>query len=215
MKKRIKIDIVSDIMCPWCIVGFNRLKKAMAKFEDKAEFEIHWHPFELAPRMADEGQLVYERLAEKYSMTPEQILATHNEITSMAAEVGFQFNYSRESRMYNTFNAHQIIHWAGEVSDQQSAIKEAIFEAHFTKNLNVSKIDVLVDVVKSVGLDEKEARKILEEQTYAKELRKIEREIKKAGIKSVPSYKFNDEHKIESSGSVEIFSDMIEKIIAE
>ncbi|HQR88002.1 MAG TPA: DsbA family oxidoreductase, partial [Caulobacter sp.] len=143
MTKPLKIDFVSDVSCPWCIVGLGGLETALERVGDLVEAEIHFQPFELNPNMPPEGQNIVEHIGEKYGATPEQSAANRKAIHERAASVGFTMKTSETSRIYNTFDAHRLLHWAGIIGGQK-ALKRALFDAYFTDGLSPADHDVLV-----------------------------------------------------------------------
>ena len=161
MTQHLKIDFVSDVACPWCVIGLRGLEQALglrgleqalANAADAVEADITFQPFELNPRMPAAGQNLVEHITEKYGSTAEQSAASRAMIRSRGAEVGFTFNMSEESRIYNTFDAHRLLHWAGTVGRQQE-LKLALFKANFTDGANVSDHGVLVEAAVAAGLD--------------------------------------------------------------
>jgi predicted DsbA family dithiol-disulfide isomerase len=211
MKKKITIDITSDIMCPWCIIGFKRLQKAMDKFRDDADFNIHWLPFELNPRLPETGVNRYEYISEKYGRTKEEALASGEHLKNKGAENGFVFNFNDNSKMYNTANAHLLLHWADEFGKKQTELKVALFEAHFTHNKNISDHEVLLEIAEKVGLDKVKSEFVLNDDDMKKSLRAKQREVKKQGISTVPAYLFNN--KIKVGGSDGDFEQVIHDIV--
>src|ERR1700754_1574525 len=162
MSTRMKIDFVSDVACPWCAVGLNALQQALARVGDEVEVDLHFQPFELNPGMPAEGQDAVERLVEKYGSTPEQIRQNGQAITDRGAELGFRFDMAKRSHIYNTFDAHRLLHWAGELGQaQQLALKKALFAAYFTDGRNVSDPVELLRVVDETGLDVETGRRVL------------------------------------------------------
>jgi predicted DsbA family dithiol-disulfide isomerase len=151
----VRVDIVSDVVCPWCIIGYRQLLQAQEL--SGIEAEIRWHPFELNPDMPDEGQDMREHIAQKYGSTPEQSQSSRDRITALGADLGFDFRFTPEMRMWNTFRAHQLLDWAEE-DGHQTALKEALFAAHFTEGRDVSDPGVLVEVAAEAGLDPARAR---------------------------------------------------------
>ncbi|MEZ5627413.1 MAG: DsbA family oxidoreductase, partial [Rhodocyclaceae bacterium] len=159
----LRIDIVSDVVCPWCVIGFRQLAGALAA--SGTAHEIRWHPFELNPGMPPEGQNLREHLIEKYGTTPAQSEESRARITEIGAELGFAFRFADDMRMHNTFNAHQLLHWADQHGDQH-ALEEALFAAHFSDRRDLSDPAVLADVAASVGLDRDEAGAVLADQRF-------------------------------------------------
>lgn len=193
MKTPVRIDIVSDVMCPWCAIGFASLSKALEAMQDKIDASIHWQPFELNPGMAPEGQNLREHLQEKYGSSAEDSRAARERITQMGASLGFTFNFTDEQRILNTLNAHQLLHWAGD-SGKQTGLKLALFTAYFRDGRDVSRNDELLAVVGECGLDRAEAAAVLNEQRYAEEVRSKEQQWQEAGIRSVPAIILNQKY---------------------
>ncbi len=152
MPRPMKIDFVSDVSCPWCIIGLRGLEEALAKTGDVVDARITFQPFELNPAMPPEGQNIVEHVAQKYGSTPEQSAANREMIRARAAELGFTMRGTDQSRIYNTFDAHRLLHWAG-IEGHQAALKRALFDAYFTDQLDPSNHDVLVAVAEKAGLD--------------------------------------------------------------
>ena len=184
--KKVTIDMVSDVVCPWCIIGYERLQKAIAQLDD-IEVTIQFHPFELNPNMPQEGQDVREHIMEKYGLTPAQSDQNRKQLIDAGASVGFKFDYFDGMRMANTFNAHQVLHYAAE-NGKQEALKLRLFAAYLSKRRNVNDIDVLVNEAVSVGLNEQEVSELLANQTYADVVREHENLWLQRGIQSVPTF---------------------------
>lgn len=205
----LRIDIVSDVVCPWCIVGYRQLAQALQ--DTGTAHEIHWHPFELNPDMKAEGQNLGEHIAEKYGSTREQSLESRARLTELGATLGFEFNFSDDMRMHNTFNAHQLIHWA-DGQGLGDALEQALFAAHFTDRRDLSDIAVLVDVAHSIGLDALEAKLVLEEQRFADEVRQKESFWVEQGISGVPAVVFDRKHLITGAQGVENYTSILNQI---
>ncbi|MFP6847349.1 MAG: DsbA family oxidoreductase [Pseudomonas sp.] len=207
--KKLHIDIVSDVVCPWCIVGYRQLEKALQA--SGTDYELHWQPFELNPDMAPEGQNLREHLAEKYGATKEQSQENRLRITQAGAELGFEFSFADDMRMHNTFNVHQLLHWA----DQQGRmhdLKQALFVAHFTHRRNLSDNNVLADVAAEIGLNRDEALAVLEDQRFASEVRAAERSWISQGISGVPAVIFNRRHLVTGAQGVENYARILEQL---
>jgi len=205
----ITVDIVSDVVCPWCIIGYKKLEKAMQQFEGKARFELAWHAFELNPSMPPEGQDISEHMAQKYGATPEQSKANRERLRNAGSELDFEFSYGDKMRMVNTFDAHRLLHWAGETG-KQTALKLALFKAHFTDGKDVSDHDTLVSVAASVGLDEKRARDLLSTNLFAEEVRATEAEWQDRFITGVPAFIFNKKFMVPGAQEADVFANIIE-----
>jgi len=195
MPRPMKIDFVSDISCPWCIVGLGALEEALRRVGDLVAAEIHFQPFELNPTLPAEGQNIVEHVAQKYGASREQSAANRQAIRARAAEVGFAMATTDESRIYNTFDAHRLLHWAA-IEGRQSALKHALFEAYFTRGLNPSDHEVLVATAREAGLDPDAARDVLTSGRYAQDVRAAERHWQAAGITAVPAVVIDDRYLI-------------------
>lgn len=205
----LRIDIVSDVVCPWCIVGYRQLTQALQ--DTGTAHEIHWHPFELNPDMKAEGQNLGEHIAEKYGSTREQSLESRARLTDLGAALGFEFNFSDDMRMHNTFNAHQLIHWA-DGQGLGNALEQALFAAHFTDRRDLSDIGVLVDVAHGIGLDALEAKLVLEEQRFADEVRQKESFWIQQGIRGVPAMVFDRKHLVTGAQGIENYTAILNQI---
>lgn len=210
--QKLRIDIASDVMCPWCLIGYLQLKKALE--QTNSEYELQWHPFELNPNMPNEGQNVREHLMEKYGISVEQSKKNREHITQSAKELGFNLNFSDDMTMYNTFNTHQLLLWAlTEYSNEkQHALKMTLFQAHFTDNRDLSDKEVLADIANSVGLDSDQALKVIEDQRYADEVRQEEAYFTQQGISGVPAIIFNNRHLVTGAQGVDNFVEIIEQL---
>jgi len=214
MTKPMKIDFISDVVCPWCIIGLGALEQALANASDVIEPEIHFHPFELNPNMPPEGQNIGEHVAEKYGATPEQSGKNRAMIHDRAAEVGFTMNTSKDSRIYNTFDAHRLLHWAG-LEGRQSELKHALFDAYFTNGQNPGDYDVLVAAAEKAGLDPVAAREVLTSGKFEKAVRVAEEAWRGEGVSAVPTIVINDKYLITGGQPAEVFERALRRIAAE
>lgn len=187
-KEPLRIDIVSDVVCPWCIIGYKQLEKALT--ETGTEADIHWHPFELNPHMADDGEDLREHLATKYGTTREDSVRARARLTTLGEELGFTFNYADDMRMYNTFQAHQLLHWADQ-QGRKHDLKMALFEAFFTHRSNIGDPDVLAHAATKIGLDHGEAIRVLTSGEHADEVRRQEQFWISKSIGGVPAMIFD------------------------
>ena len=209
----LKIDFVSDVSCPWCAIGLNGLQTALQRLDGEVQAELHFQPFELNPQMGPEGQDITEHLAEKYGATPEQSAANREAIRQRGASVGFAFNMAARDRIYNTFDAHRLLHWA-EGEGRQLALKKALFDAYFGAGRNPSDPAVLVELATSVGLDPQRAKAILASDEFADEVRAQEAFYQQHGIHSVPAVIINDRHLIQGGQPPEVFEQALRQIAA-
>lgn len=211
---QLKIDFVSDVVCPWCAIGLKSLEQALHDLNGEVTAELHFRPFELNPQMAPEGEDVAEHLAHKYGSTPEQMTKNQEAIRQRGASVGFTFNMDKRSRIYNTFDAHRLLHWA-ELEGQQPALKVALLEAYFGRGEDVSSHDVLARVAGAVGLDAAAAREVLSSGRYADEVRQEESFYQQQGIRAVPSVIVNGKYLIQGGQPPEVFEQTLRQIAAE
>ena len=211
MAEPLRIDFVSDVACPWCVVGLRSLLKALDQTGAKAE--IHFQPFELNPDMAPEGENTAEHVAKKYGSTPERSQAAREAIKSHGAALGFTFNYGPESRIWNTFDAHRLLHWA-ELKGNGLALKEALFKLNFTDQRSTSDHAALIDAVRDAGLDVVRAQAILATDEFATEVRHAEEFWRSNGINAVPSAIFNQRWLIQGGQPPEVFARVIGDILS-
>lgn len=214
MTTPLKIDFVSDVSCPWCVIGLRSLEQALERIGDSTAANIHFQPFELNPQMPREGQDIAEHLAQKYGSTREQLLRNQEAIRARGAELGFTFDMGKRSRVYNTFDAHRLLHWA-ELEGRQRELKRALFAAYFTDGRDPSDREVLIELATQAGLDPVRAREILELDLYADEVRERERFYGERGIQAVPSVIVNDQYLIQGGQPVEVFERALRQIAAE
>ena len=214
MPKHLKIDFVSDVVCPWCAVGLKSLEQALKNLDGTVTAELHFQPFELNPQMVPEGEDIIEHLGHKYGSTPEMIAKNQEGIRQRGAELGFTFNMDKRGRIYNTFDAHRLLHWA-EQEGRQQALKEALLQAYFGNGENVSSHDVLARVAGEVGLDATQARKILDSDQFVEEVRAQEQFYQTQGIRAVPSVIINDHYLIQGGQPPEAFQQILQQVANE
>ena len=218
MTQHLKIDFVSDVSCPWCVIGLKALDQALANVKADISAEIHFQPFELNPQMPPEGQEITEHITQKYGISVEQANTNRENIRKRGAEVGFRFAKADDpgggrSRTYNTFDAHRLLHWAETVGlDKQKALKEALFAAYFTDGQSPASHDVLVGAAGRAGLDTGIAQEVLSSNRYANEVREREQFYTGQGIRSVPAVIINDKHLISGGQPAEVFENAFRQI---
>ena len=205
----LRIDIVSDVVCPWCVVGYRQLAAALE--QTNTAHEIHWHPFELNPNMPSEGQNMREHITEKYGSSKAESDASRAQITKVGFDVGFEFNFTDELLMHNTFNLHQLLHWA-EQQGRMHKLKQALFTAHFTDNRNLSDIAVLANIAAEIGLNRAEALAVLEDQRFANDVREVEQHWQRQGIQSVPAIIFNEQHLVSGAQGVDNYVNILDQL---
>jgi predicted DsbA family dithiol-disulfide isomerase len=214
MPQPIQIDFVSDVSCPWCVIGLKSLQAALAKLQDEVVADLHFQPFELNPAMGADGEDITEHLAKKYGSTPEQIRDSQEMLRARGAALGFVFDLSKRARIYNTFDAHRLLHWA-EDTGKQKELKQALFTAYFSEGRNPSDPRVLEDLAASVGLDRARAREILASTQYATEVREREQAYLSKGIHAVPAVILNERYLVEGGQPVEVFEGALRRAAAD
>ena len=214
MTRRLQIDFLSDVVCPWCVIGLKSLEAAIANAADVVTAEIHFRPFELNPGMAVAGENVAEHIARKYGADPERSKATRDLIRSSAAELGFTMATNADSRIWNTFDCHRLLHWAHE-QGRQHALKMALFTAHFTEQKSLADTETLVSAAIAAGLDGDAARAIVTGDAYATEVRADERQWREQGIDAVPAIVIDGRYLITGGQPVASFEKVLRRIAAE
>jgi predicted DsbA family dithiol-disulfide isomerase len=198
----LQVDIVSDVVCPWCIIGYKQLQKALQMMHGQFDVSLAWHPFELNPRMPDEGQNLREHLAQKYGSTPQQGRAVRDRLTALGESLGFHFDYADEMRVVNTFRAHQLLHWAAELG-RQTELKLALFEAFFSRHQDVSDSAVLATIAGQVGLSEADALQVLADGRYAPLVRQEQQRWLDKDVHAVPTFFFNQQFMVPGAQDAE------------
>jgi predicted DsbA family dithiol-disulfide isomerase len=211
MPSHLKIDFVSDVSCPWCVIGLRSLEHALDRLGAEVTADIHFQPFELNPQMPRQGQDIAEHVAQKYGSTPEQLAQNQERIRARGAELGFTFNMGKRHRIYNTFDAHRLLHWAG-LEGRQSALKKALFAAYFSEGRNPSDREVLIDMAIQAGLDPTRAREVLDSGRYAEEVREREQFYQRLGIHAVPSVIINDRYLVQGGQPSEAFEQALRRV---
>ena len=211
---KMQIDIVSDIACPWCAIGYARLKRAMEQLAPEYEFTVQWHAFELNPDHSGKGEPILPALARKYGRSEAEMRATQSQMMTIAKDLGINFEKIQQRLTCNTFDAHRLVKWAGE-QGRQTAMKQALFEAYFGKAEDVSDGDVLVRCVETLGLDADAAREVLKSDRYAGAVREDEATYQKAGITSVPAFIINSKYLISGAQEPAALVQALQEIAAE
>ena len=202
--KTLQIDIVSDVVCPWCAIGYGNLQQALSKLSQSVDAKIEWHPFQLNPYMGKEGQEINEHISEKYGLSDQQMQDNKQNIQNMGKLAGFEMSFDKRGRIYNTLDCHVLLHFAQE-QGKQTELKLALFKAYFTDGKNVSDRAVLIEAAESVGLDKTEAQAALNNEQYKKNVQEEELKFKSMGISSVPAFIINNKYLISGGQPVENF----------
>jgi len=204
-----KIDFVSDVVCPWCAVGLYSLERALERIGDAIEVELQFHPFELNPQMAPEGESIAEHLGRKYGLTPDQLALNREGLRQRGESVGFVFG--QRDRIWNTFDAHRLLHWAG-LQGRQRELKHALLQAYHGRGENVSQPEVLARLAGEAGLDEGQAREVLASGRHAEDVRAGERHWQSMGIDGVPAVIIDGQYLIQGGQPPEVFEQALRRI---
>jgi predicted DsbA family dithiol-disulfide isomerase len=207
----LRIDFVSDIACPWCAIGLAALEQALARVQGDIDVELHIQPFELNPQLGPEGEDAVAHLQAKYGLDDVQLAANQERIRARGAELGIVIAPRR--RIHNTFDAHRLLHWAGD-EGRQLELKRALLRAYFTDGSDVADHATLVDIAAYVGLPGERARQILASDEFAAEVRTVEQFFVQAGITGVPATIVERRHLISGGQPVEVFEMALRQIAA-
>ena len=212
---KLRIDFVSDVVCPWCAVGLASLEQALRQLQGEVEAEIHFHPFELDPNMPAGGMDVAENLKRKYGMSDAQLAENQARIRDRGAELGFSFDFNARSRTWNTFDAHRLLHWAAaEAPERQLPLKRALLVANFSEGRDISDHAVLAEVAAGVGLDAQRASAVLAGGEFADAVRDAEKFFQGLGISSVPAVIVERKHLISGGQPPEVFERALRELAA-
>ncbi|GAA0776210.1 DsbA family oxidoreductase [Roseibium denhamense] len=206
----LQIDIVSDVVCPWCIVGFKQLEQAI--HETGISAAIKWHPFELNPDMPQAGENLRDHIMRKYGSTAEQSQGARDRLSEVGKDLGFEFRFADDMRMVNTFKAHQLLHWAGP-EGKEHPLKMALFEAYFQDRKDLNDDEILADIAGDVGLDREEALKVLADQRFSDDVRQEEAFWTQNGIQGVPAVIFDRRHLITGAQGVENYTSILKQLM--
>jgi predicted DsbA family dithiol-disulfide isomerase len=209
----LRIDFVSDVVCPWCAIGLAALEQAIERVGDEVEVELHVQPFELNPRIAAEGEDINEHIRRKYGLSDEQLEQNRERIRERGAALGFTFGQGARSRIYNTFDAHRLLHWAG-TEGRQRELKHALLRAYFTDGEDVSDHATLARIAADAGLSAERAADLLASGEYADAVRADEQMFLRAGISAVPSVIFERQHLVSGGQPVEVFERVLRELSA-
>lgn len=212
MTPEVRIDFVSDVACPWCAIGLASLEQAASRLGDAIRLQWQFQPFELNPQMPPEGEDVTAHLTRKYDSSPEQQAAIREQIRARGAALGFAFNPAGRGRIWNTFDAHRLLHWAGTLGgDAQRRLKHALLRVYHGRGENPGDPDVLATAATSAGLDADAARQVLASGQYAAEVRAAEREWTDAGIHAVPAVVLNRQFLVSGGQPPEVFEQALRR----
>jgi predicted DsbA family dithiol-disulfide isomerase len=208
----LQVDIVSDVVCPWCVIGYKQLVKALASLPGLFDVAVRWHPFELNPGMPESGEDLRAHLTRKYGAGADGARSARSRLTALGDALGFTFDYHDSMRMVNTFRAHQLLHWAG-TQGRQTELKLALFEAFFSRREDVNDRETLVEVVGRVGLDPGQARTVLSDGRFAKAVRDEEQLWRdEREVYAVPTFLFQQQYVVPGAQEAETFIRVLQKI---
>ncbi len=219
--RRVTIDIWSDVMCPWCIIGYKNLQSGLTQLAGEIEAEVRWLPFELNPDMPPEGEESVAHIARKYGRTLEQAAAGREQMRAAGDRAGYSFAYSGEtpeppSMLWNTFLAHRLLKWVlvEHGAEVQNRLKLALFDAHFQQRRNVGEATVLLDIAGEIGLDRAAAEAALADQTLAAIVREEERAAYDSNITGVPAMIVNGKYLIPGAQEPETYVNALRRVVA-
>ena len=209
-----KVEIWSDVACPWCYLGKRRFESALAQFEHRDQVEVTWRSYQLDPSAPQTSDVtVNQMLAKKYGMSIEQAKSANNQLSELGAEAGLDYHFEK-AQYGNTFDAHRLIHLAAR-HDLQDAAKERFLKAYFSEGVAIGDHDTLIKLISEVGIDPEEARAVLISDDYAEEVRADERRARMFGVNGVPFFAIDEKYGISGAQPTEVFSEVLEKVWGE
>jgi predicted DsbA family dithiol-disulfide isomerase len=212
--QNLRIDLVSDIACPWCAIGYRRLEQALETLAGEIEVELAWQPFELNPDMPPEGEPILEHLCNKYGQDAERVERTQGEMIKLASDLGLNFDGARARRAHNTFDAHRVLAWAAE-QGRETALQQALFDAYFGEAKRPSDPVVLREAAQQVGLDGEAAEAVARSDRYAETVRAAEQRFMQAGVSAVPGFVIDGRYLISGAQPASSLVDAIREIADE
>lgn len=211
MAKKVRIDLVSDIACPWCAIGFARLQQALNELSTEVDVELHWRAFELNPDPALVPEPILPALCKKYGVAEAQMRASQQQLRQLADGLGLDFRALDNRLTCNTFDAHRLLHWAA-LQNAQTALKLALFQAYFGDGLQISEHAVLLACVEQAGLDPLAAAAVLNSQQFAGEVRHEQQQYQQAGIRSVPAFIINQQYLVSGAQESAVLASTLRQV---
>ena len=205
------IDIISDVSCPWCIIGYQSLRAAIDELGKEESITLNWKPFELNPAMGPEGQDRAEHIQQKYGLTPDQSRGTRQNIVDRGLEVGYEFSFVADGRIYNTFNAHRLLHWAKDFG-LQTELKLALFDLYFQQGGNPADKQQLLECAEAVGLPSDTAAEVLESELFTDQVRTDQQWAQQQGISAVPTFIFDNKYLVSGGQPSSVFVDVLQQL---
>lgn len=212
LTNKIKIDIISDVVCPWCIIGYKRLQQALKELGAEDKFEIEWHPFELNPDMPAEGEDIIEHMGRKYGMSAEEARSYQEAGKKNFDEIEFPFDFYEGKRIVNTRDAHVLLDFANE-KGKQTELELAFFRANFGERKDVSNRQVLGEIVKGIGLDKDVAIARLDDANARKQVQEKESYWQKQGVSSVPTMVINNSSVLNGAYPVGTYKQVLAELL--
>lgn len=205
-----KVDIWSDIRCPFCYIGKHKFEKALEQFENKENVEVTWHSFQLDPTLKTQPEVdLIEYFTKVKGISREQAIQMFSRAKEMATETGLEFNMD-SLIVANSYKSHQLLQFA-KSKGLGDEIKEALFEAHFTEGKNIDDQQTLIDIASGIGLDKKETEEILTSEKFAYNVKQDEMTAKNIGVQGVPFFVFNNKYAVSGAQAPETFLEVLEK----
>lgn len=214
MADKIKIDIISDVVCPWCAIGYKRLERAIQEMGVQEQIELEWQPFELNPHMPAEGENVQEHIANKYGASMEDQKRSQEHMAEIGAELGFTFDYFDDMKIVNTRDAHILLDYAKE-NGKQTELKMRLVTAFFGERKDVSDRNVLLEELKSIGLNTDKAMARLDNDDARYEVQAKEAYWQNVGVSSVPTMVFNNASALTGAQPVDVYKQILADLLSQ
>ncbi|MEZ8141135.1 thioredoxin [Enterovibrio norvegicus FF-33] len=214
MSEKINIDIVSDVVCPWCIIGYKRLEKAIEELGMQDRVAIEWQPFQLNPYVGEEGENLREHLMKKYGNSKEDGIRSRQQLTNLGEELGFSFNFFDDMKTYNTRDAHLLLDYA-KSQGKQMVLQQRLFDAYFSEQQDISSRETLAKLVADIGLNADEAMSVLGDAEAEKALDKSQTYWRELGVSSVPTIVFNRESAVTGAQPVEVLKQILKEVYSQ
>ncbi|TXZ75899.1 DsbA family protein [Vibrio mimicus] len=207
---KLTIDLVSDVVCPWCVIGYYRLNHALSRLPE-IEVTLRWHPYELNPRLAMGGENLREHLSKKYGTNLEASQQARKTLTELGQKVGFEFHFFDEMRIYNTRKAHQLLLWANQ-HDKQLPLTLALWKAYFQEGKAIDDDEILLELAQGVGLEREACLQVLGDDSWAKAVANTEQQWLQAGIHAVPTLIIEQKYLISGAQTSDILFDVLQRV---
>ena len=208
--KKLKIEIIHDIVCSWCPIGYGNIKKALRHLNIGAD--LHFLPYELNPDIRARGEAIDTYSMRRYQWDTSKLLNYRKNLLAVAASADVTIDFSRRTHYYNSGKAHQLMHWA-EGFDQQQPLNELLIDAYFKRGLDISKTSILLDLVEQLGLDSSQAERVLNSNIIDAQLQLKKQRVQQLALSSIPAFIINENTVISGSNSVEYFEQALASLL--